>query len=283
MHTGSTPGAAATGPAVAELLAERYGPGLAYDIIDHAVIRQMLRHRSVRAFQPKAVPPNLPETLVAAAQSASSSSNLQVWSVVAVQDPDHKDHLAGMADDQDFVRQAPLFLVWLADLSRSRRLAQQQGEDLEGTDYLESMLMAAVDTALAAQNAALAAESLGLGVVYVGAVRNHVSRIAQDLRLPPYVFPVFGMAIGYPSETVATHIRPRLPQTAVLHHEHYDTEPQAQAAGIYDEALDAFWKKQSIDHPLWTRHIVNRLAAVDPRKGRYQLSRILRELGFPLR
>ena len=269
---------------IAALLAERYGAGQAYDVIDNALIRHLLRHRSVRAFQPgKALPGNLPETLVAAAQSASTSSNLQVWSVVAVQDKAHKDRLARLANDQDFVRQAPLFLVWLADLSRVRRVAARQGQEVNGTDFLEALVLGSVDAALAAQNAALAAESLGLGVVYVGAIRSHVTEVAQDLKLPPYVFPVFGMAVGHPAETAAAHIRPRLPQAAVLHREHYDAAPEPQAAEVYDQALDAFWKKQSIQHPLWTRHIVNRLGAVDPDNGRYQLSRILRELGFPLR
>lgn len=268
---------------IAELLAHRYGAGQAVDAIDNGIIRQILRHRSVRAFAPKALPDNILGTLVAAAQSASSSSNLQVWSVLAVQDAAHKTQLAAWANNQDFVRQAPLFLVWLADLSRARLLAGRQGVELDGTDYLESLVLASVDTALAAQNAVLAAESLGLGAVYVGAVRSHVRQIAENLKLPPYVFPVFGMAIGYPAEGLVTHIRPRLPQAAVLHQEYYDAEPQPQAAEIYNRALDAFWKKQGIDHPLWTRHLVNRLGNVrNSNDARYQLREILTELGFPL-
>lgn len=269
---------------VAGLLDARYGDEAAgaYDLIDNPVVRHLLRHRSVRAFSPRPLPDGLLTTLVAAAQSASSSSNLQSWSVLAIEDPAHKDKLAGWAKNQDFVRQAPLFLIWLADFARAHLLARRQVVEIDGADYVESVVLAAVDTALAAQNAVLAAESLGLGAVYVGAIRSHIRPIATDLKLPPYVFPVFGLAIGYPADGLATHVRPRLPQAGVLHREHYDAGAQPQAAEVYDRALDDFWKKQDIDHPLWTRHLVNRLRA-DKRDQRYDLGAVLRELGFPQR
>lgn len=202
-----------------------------------------------------------------------------------MQDPQHKSDLVVWANNQDFVRQAPLFLVWLADLSRVHRVADAPpGVEVDGTDYLESVILASVDTAIAAQNAVLAAESLGLGAVYVGAIRSHVREIARDLALPPYVYPVFGTVIGYPAPGKTHHIRLRLPQSAVLHRERYDASAEPAAASVYDQALDVFWKKQSIDHPLWTRHLARRLGNV-ARSGdaRYELRDILEELGFPLR
>lgn len=267
------------------LLAQRYGAAPGFDIAESDVIRHMLQHRSVRAFEPRPLPQGTLQTLVAAAQSGSSSSNLQVWSVVAVEEPEHKSALAGWANQQDFIRQAPLFLVWLADLSRVRKVADAPpGVEIDGTDYLESLVLASVDTAIAAQNAVLAAESLGLGAVYVGAIRSHVKAIAHDLQLPPYVYPVFGTAIGYPAPGKPTHIRPRLPQAAVLHRERYDASAQDAAAQTYDQALDAFWKQQSIDHPLWTRHLARRLGNVaQSGDARYELRGILETLGFPLR
>ena len=266
-------------------LAERYGQAQAFALAESALIRHILQHRSVRAFDDRPLPPNTLPTLVAAAQSGSSSSNLQVWSVVAVEDPAHKRQLAVWANDQDFIRQAPLFLVWLADLSRVRKVADvPPGVSLDGTDYLESVILASVDTAIAAQNAVLAAQALGLGAVYVGAIRSHVRAIAQDLKLPPYGYPVFGMAIGYPAADKPSFVRPRLPQSAVLHREYYDATEQPAAAAAYNAALDAFWKKQGIDHPVWTRHLARRLGNVGHgNDARYALRGILQELGFPLR
>ncbi len=268
---------------VQDLLAERYGSEApAPALIGNAIIEKILRHRSVRAFDTRPLAPEVLPTLVAAAQSGSTSSNLQVWSVVAIEDAAHKSQLAVWARNQEFVRQAPLFLVWLADFGRAYRLAARREARIDGGDYVESVVLASVDTAIAAQNAVLAAESLGLGAVYVGALRSHVKEIAADLKLPPYVFPVFGMAVGHPDTQVPTHIKPRLPQSGVLYREYYDAGEQDAAAQVYDRALDAFWKKQAIEHPLWTQHIVKRLTA-NPDDPRYALRSVLNGLGFPLR
>ncbi|MFC7484797.1 nitroreductase family protein [Luedemannella flava] len=119
--------------------------------------------------------------LIAAAQSASTSSNLQPWSVVAVRDPQRKARLSALAANQAFIAQAPLFLVWVADLDRARRLAGRAGAHVGAADYLETTLIGFVDTALAAQNAVVAAESLGLGAVFVGAIRNNPEQVAAEL------------------------------------------------------------------------------------------------------
>ena len=92
------------------------------------------------------------------------------------------------------------------------------------TDYVENFLVAAVDVAIAAQNAALAAESLGLGMCYIGSIRNNTARVIELLELPRLVFPVVGMTIGWPA--AQPMIRPRLPVSAVLHWEKYDAATQ---------------------------------------------------------
>src|SRR5450759_2783390 len=142
------------------------------------LLRCLLAHRTVRAYLPDALPPGTLETLVAAAQSAASSSNLQLWSVIAVEDAGRKARLSQVAGVQPHIEQAPLFLVWIADLSRADRVAAARGRTLEGCDYLEFFMVAAIDAGLAAQNAAVAAESLGLGTCYVGAMRNDPERVA---------------------------------------------------------------------------------------------------------
>jgi len=132
------------------------------------VIEQMLQHRSVRAYLPDALPAGTLETLVAAAQSASTSSNLQAWSVVAVENPQGRARLAVLAGNQAHVANAPLFLVWLADLARLREVSQQRQMAATGLDYLELLLVGVIDAALAAQNAAVALEALDLSCVYIG-------------------------------------------------------------------------------------------------------------------
>ena len=150
----------------ADALALRYGA----DAIPAAgpwndTIALMLSHRSVRGYRPDALPEGTLETLIAAAQSAATSSNLQTWSVVAVTDPATKAELAKIASNQKHIEQCPLFLVWLADVSRNQRLGAEEGVTLETMPYLETFLVAAIDAALAAQNAVTAASSIGLSNV----------------------------------------------------------------------------------------------------------------------
>lgn len=199
-----------------------------------ATIEQIHRHWSVRTYKPDPVPGELVETVVAAGQRASTSSNLQAYSVVAVTDPATRERLAELCGDQEQIRQAPVFLAWCADLSRLERVCRARGYE-QATEHVESFLVAAVDAALAMQTAALAAESLGLGMCYIGAIRNQPAEVIELLELPRLVFPIAGMTLGWPA--VEPFIRPRLPLEAVLHWGRYDTAAEPEALAAYDGAM----------------------------------------------
>ncbi len=266
------------------LLRERYG--------DHApaaplrlneTIRTLLGHRSVRRYLDEPLAPGTLETLVAAAQSASTSSNLQVWTVVAVEEPDRKARLAALVGDQKHVVQAPLFLVWLADLARAERLSAQAGGGREGIDYVESFLVAVVDATLAAQSAVAALESLGLGSVYIGGIRNHPQAVAAELGLPPRVMPLFGLCVGKPDPERPTSVKPRLPQEAVLHRETYDPAQADEAVARYDVTLSGFQRAQGMAEVAWSKIVADRLGVLKGLNGRERLRAALESLGFELR
>lgn len=249
------------------------------DILDH-----LLSHRSVRAYLPDPLPEGTLEALVAAAQSAASSSNLQIWSVVAVEDSGRRQRLAELSGNQAHIRQAPLFLVWLADHARLRRTSAQRDIATEGLDYLEMFVMAVVDASLAAQNAVLAAESLGLGTVYIGALRNHPEQVAAELGLPDGVFPVFGLCVGHPDPAVITAVKPRLPQEAILHRETYTLESQDEAIRRYDATMSEFYTAQNMATPGdWSQHSAKRVSSPARLSGRDRLKDALNALGFKLR
>jgi nitroreductase len=199
-------------------------------------IDQIHAHYSVRSYKSDPVPCEMIETIVAAGQRASSSSNLQTYSVVAVMDPARRARLRELCGDQEHIEQAPVFLAWCADLSRLERVCQARGYE-QVSEYIENFLIAAVDASLAMQNAALAAESLGLGMCYIGGIRNHPREVIDLLRLPMLVFPLTGMTLGWPD--VKPHTRPRLPLRAILHWERYDTIGEEQALHEYDRAMVA--------------------------------------------
>lgn len=258
-------------------------PSLAPPAQWNAVLETILSHRSVRGFLLDSLPERTLELLVAAAQSASTSSNLQVWSVVAVQDQARKSRLATLANNQQFVRDAPLLLVWLADLARLEGIAADRQLKIEGVHYLEAFILGVVDAALAAQSAVLAAESLGLGGVYVGALRNRPEEVAAELKLPPRVFAVFGMSIGYPDPAKVTGIKPRLPQEIVLHTEQYDPELKRAAIDRYNGIARDFMREQGMPEQDWTAQATGRLASAKSLTGRERMREALLNMGFELR
>ncbi len=267
----------------AELIRQRLGA----ETIDtenwNSALEAMLAHRSVRSYLPKPVPDDVLRLGIAAAQSAPTSSGLQAWSVVAVEDPARRAKLAELASPNPQILSAPLFLVWLADLSRLRTVAVDNGKAGDGLDYLESFLLAAIDASLAAQNAVVAFESLGLGTCYIGGMRNNPIDVGAVLGLPPESFAVFGLTVGYPDPTVATDIKPRLPQSLVLHRETYQLPLSPVALESYDSRMQEFQAAQGMAVRGWTRVMAGRIADAAALKGRDRLKEIVRAMGFKLK
>ncbi len=271
-------------PDPAARLHDRYRTALPAPAAWSGVIDLLLQHRSVRAYRPDALPDGTLAALVAAAQSAATSSNLQTWSVIAVQDEARRSRLAAFANNQRHIVQAPLFLVWLADLSRAERIGQAAGQPMAALPFLETFLVAVIDAALAAQNATVAAESLGLGTVYIGALRNRPEDVAAELGLPAGVMPVFGLCVGYPDRNApAAAVKPRLPQAAILHHETYSAGAEAGSLDAYNDALRSFQAEQSMPPQTWTNLILNRLGTIKSMSGRDRLRDAVKGLGFDLR
>jgi nitroreductase len=267
-----------------DALVQRYGNGAVPAAGPwNDVIATLLSHRSVRGFLPDALPEGTLETLIAAAQSASTSSNLQTWSVVAVTDNAKKAALAKLANNQKHIEQCPLFLVWLADVSRNERLGVEESVTLETIPHFETYLVAAIDASLAAQNATVAAESLGLSMVYIGALRNDPVEVGRLLGLPPGAMGVFGMCVGYPLPTVTNEVKPRLPQSAILHYDTYDAAMESADRAAYDARIAAFSQRHEMTQDTWTKRVVGRMGKISAMSGRDKLVSILHSMGFPLR
>lgn len=203
----------------------------------------MLNHRSVRDYSDEPIPEETMAGLIAAAQSASTSSNLQLWSVISVQDPERRERIAQLCDDQRQVRNAAWFLAFIVDHARLRAVANAVGESAEGLDWTEFFVMSVVDAALAAERLVVAAESLGIGVCYIGALRNDVRAVQEFFGLPEGTFGVFGLSLGWPSEPCTAEIKPRLAQSDVWFRETYPTE---FSSAEYDARMRAFYESQKM-------------------------------------
>jgi len=266
-----------------EALALRYGEHAPAAILWNDTIAQLLAHRTQRGLRSDPLPEGVIPTLVAAAQSAASSSNLQLWSVVAIHDAEKRRELARLAGGQKHIEQAPLILLWVADLARAKLIADEAGQVAEGYDFLESFTVAAVDTGIAAQNAVIAAESLGLGTVYIGALRNHPEEVARLAGLPDRAAVVFGLVVGWPDAERSASVKPRLPQSAVLYDERYDQAGQSAAITTYDATARHFQETQGQDPVGWRAQVVARGASAAALHGRDRLKAALRKLGFALK
>lgn len=207
----------------------------------NTVIELLLNHRSIRRFKPIELSEGQTELIIASAQAASSSSNGQAYTIIGVADPGKKKELARLAGHQAYVEQSGLFLVFCADLSRLKDATEALGATFH--QNTESFLVATVDAALAAQNATVAAESLGLGACYIGGIRNHPQEVSDLLELPDLVYPVFGLTIGVPDQE--TSRRPRFPRYAVYHEDRYRPEQSKQGVQAYDETMEQYYAERT--------------------------------------
>jgi FMN reductase (NADPH) len=249
-------------------------------------IDQIYRHVSIRQFSPEPVSAELVESVVAAAQRSATSSNLQMYSVVAVTDAARRARLSELCGDQAQIAQAPVFLAWCADRSRLDRICRYRGYT-QAVEHVEPFLVAAVDVAILMQTATLAAESLGLGACYIGAIRNDPAEVIDLLRLPRLTFPISGMTLGWPAGEQQQ--KPRLSTSAILHWETYDDTQEEEALPEYDRAMakTGIYQGRQVSVPGvegemedygWMEHSARRVS--QPR--RTGLRQVLRQQGFEL-
>jgi nitroreductase len=233
-----------------------------------------LNHQSVRRFLPRPLDPGLLESLIRCGQGAASSSFIQAYTVIRVNRPEARAAIAEAAGGQVWIEQAPEFLVFCADLRRINTACEAAGKgELEG--FSEHGLAAIVDVALMAQNVLLAAESQGLGGVFIGGIRNEPQVIVDQLSLPALVLPVFGMCLGWPNE--AQEVKPRMPVGFVLHQDGYQ-EVSPERMALYDEKMATYYASRGANTKLsdWSSAAA---VAVQGKKREHKLE-FLRARGF---
>ena len=193
----------------------------------------MQSHRSIRQYQDRPIEAALIDTVLTQAFSGSSSSgNLNMVSVIKTQDAARKAHLCELHFGQPMVLQAPLVLTFCADSFRTRQWLAQRGARLNFGNLI-SWHVAAFDAIILAQTAALALQSHGLGICYMGTTLHSMRAIADYLEMPDHCLPVTSMVVGWPGEAPAQ--RDRLPSAAWIHDEKY----QRPSADDIDQRFNA--------------------------------------------
>ena len=223
---------------LADLIADRFGlPSTAgASLPAEGPVAQLLAHRTHRRYTPAPVPDDVLNVALAAALSAPSKSDLQQVAVVLVNDRAKQATIGSWIPDMPFIATAPRFLVFCGDHRRLRRIFELRGRPFVN-DTLDMFMNAAVDAGLVLQAFVTAAEGLGLGCCPISVVRNHIEKLAALLALPPGVFPVAGLCVGYPSQPGWTSMR--LPPAVTVHTDRYDDSDLPAQLADYDRRREA--------------------------------------------
>lgn len=224
-------------------------------------IETMSTHRSIRKFKERAVPAKTLETILSAAQYASTSSYVQAYTIIRVDDPENRQSIAEICGNQPWIIQAPVFLIFCADLNRLETACRMHGEKMVD-GYAEQFLVASVDTALVGQNTLLAAESLDLGGVFIGAIRNDPLRVCELLQIPNNAYPLFGMCLGYPDDIPAQ--KPRLPLGAILKEETYSGTGDEMLLEAYDAITRDYYRTRdsNLKDETWSQQMTGFMSKV---------------------
>jgi nitroreductase len=239
-----------------------------------STVETLEKRVSVRKYKDTRVSDELLHTLIEAARRSPTSSNTQTYSIIVVRDPQTKAKLAELAGNQKHIEAAPVFLAFCADVHRAKYAAQLHGEDVPMNTELA--LIATIDASLVGMSLSLAAESVGLGTVMIGGMRNKPLEVAEVLGLPEGVYVVYGLCIGYPDVVPAQ--KPRLPHEVVVHYERYKADGIAPLLEAHDAELAAHYRGEGRETPdaAWTGFIAERFN----KPLRAHLKDALARLGF---
>jgi len=244
----------------------------------HTVIESLKAHRSVRSFTDEAITEETVRSLVTAGTRASTSSNMQAYTVITITDGDLKERLATLCGDQKQIYESAAFLVFCADLHKLTLACRMHQVDTTAPGEAEALLVAVVDTALVMQNVAVAAESLGYGICMIGAMRNQPAEVGETLGMPKYVMAISGMCVGRPAE--AGEVKPRLDLNATLHVNRYRSDEELEPLlKAYDDVQAQWYQDRGmhVNDPRWTAVMSRRLPGIAKRAS---VGQYLRGQGF---
>jgi nitroreductase len=197
-------------------------------------------HRSIRQYKPDSIPEDLLNEILEAGIRASSSGNMQTYSIIVTRDPNLRQQLYEPHMEQSMVLDAPVLLTFCADFHRMRQWLRLSDAPDNFDDFM-SFMIAAIDAVLVSENVALAAEAKGLGICYMGSTLANCDQIGRILKIPKNVVPVVGFSLGYPDEDPVP--RDRLPLSGLVHQETYLNYSDDDIREIYLEREIKGWDR----------------------------------------
>ena len=220
-----------------KLVADRYAEEIDLDfskIQETETLKSILSRRSIRKFLNKPISKELLTLLLAAAQSAPSKSNLQQYSILVIQDQNIKNEISDLIGNTKWALTAPIFFLYLADIRRNIKITNDRGYEHKNNN-VDTFMNGVIDAALSMQSTICASESIGLGVCPISMIRNIIEEVKVICKLPKGVFPIAGLALGWPDQR--SNVSIRLSQDIVIHFDKYDEKDLIQKINKYDEIV----------------------------------------------
>ena len=216
--------------------------------VTNSTIEAQLNHRSIRSFTDEPVSEEIMETLFDVARHTATTVFFQMFSIIRVKDPEIRE-VIHQSSGQPYVGGTKgELLIFVVDLYRNAKIREEAGVDNEPLDWVSLANFGFNDTLLAAQNLVVAAESLGLGTVYLGSIGGNREAVIEALKLPKHTFPVFGLLVGHPAQQPP--LKPRLPLEVLVG---TDTYPEIanyhEALAEYDEEVRHYYDVRTPEHP----------------------------------
>ena len=224
------------------------------------VLECLFNHKSIRKYKDQPIEDEKLNYIINAAQRAPTWCNGEQVSIIAIKDKKKKKIFENLCWGQKHISECSVFLIFCADFYRVSLAFEKEGKNEEFKKYIaqfDPILIGSHDVGIAIQNAVVAAESLGLGTVDIGAIRTKIKEVTKELNLPKYVIPMIGLCVGYPDDNPG--LKPRIPMKGVFFEEKYDTEKVKAGVDEYDEIFKKYLAERDSNSrdSNWSKSISN--------------------------
>lgn len=250
-------------------------------MIHNETIDHQLNHRTIRAFKKQSLTRDQVTTLCEAARHTSTSMFMQQFSIMHITDPQLREQIRNISKQQYVGANGDLF-IFIVDLYRNQQIRKQLGND-DGRLHTTDIFMQAVeDTVLAVQNFLLAAESMGLGGVILGSIKNDPAKLVQVLNMPKMTLPLLGIQVGIPDQE--PQLKPRLPLKFISFENQYPRDFDVEQLKDYNHHVTQYYDLRDANRRIdsFTKQINGqKLDLGDPNK-RDELAKVIQAQGFAL-
>lgn len=214
--------------------------------MENEIIKQLFERKSVRVYEDRPIEKEKKDLIIQSAMQAPTAQNMCLYSILDITDADIKEKLSKSCADQPFIAKAPTILVFLADYQRWNDSFQRYYGEAARTPSYGDFVLSMCDTLIAAQNAVVAAESMGIGSCYVGDIMEGYEQTKELLKLPKYVAPVALLCFGYPTEQQKQRVKAQRFDPRFIVHENVYHQLSYEEL---DEMFDVKNKKAGKDKP----------------------------------